>query len=146
MILVQPVLGGAGAAHWLYNSVHIEAVLANPVAELPEVVRLGWLLAQLNFDLPMFVGDLLRESACAWWAAGTGPAGAGGGAAKSSSRGSTSATLSMALAAWRLPTVDPPCCCAGGRPIRPAGPPWRVASARARIACWRMMSRRRRPP
>lgn len=52
VILVQPVLGGGGAAHLLYNSVRIEAVLANPVAELPEVVRLGWLLSQLNLEIP----------------------------------------------------------------------------------------------
>lgn len=61
VILVQPVLGGGGAAHWLYNSVRIEAVLANPLATLPEVVRLGWLLAQLHLDLPQFQGSLLRD-------------------------------------------------------------------------------------
>ena len=32
----------------------IEAVLANPRFELPEVVRLGWLLAMLNFDLARY--------------------------------------------------------------------------------------------
>ena len=37
-----------------YNSARIEAVLANPVAELPEVVRLGWLIAQLQLDLPRY--------------------------------------------------------------------------------------------
>lgn len=52
VIFVQPVLGGGGAAHLLYNSVRIEAVLANPVPELPEVVRLGWLLSQLNLEVP----------------------------------------------------------------------------------------------
>lgn len=52
ILLVQPVLGGGGTAHLLYNSVRIEAVLANPVPELPEVVRLGWLLSQLNLEIP----------------------------------------------------------------------------------------------
>lgn len=52
VLLVQPVLGGGGAAHILYNSVRVEAVLANPASDLPEVVRLGWLLAQLNLELP----------------------------------------------------------------------------------------------
>jgi len=61
VILVQPVLGGGGAAHLLYNSVRMEAVLANPIAELPEVVRLAWLLAQLNLDLPKFQGNLHRD-------------------------------------------------------------------------------------
>jgi hypothetical protein len=52
VILVQPALGGGGEAHLNANTVRIEAVLANPHAELPEVVRLAWLLAQLQLDLP----------------------------------------------------------------------------------------------
>ena len=48
IILLPPVLGGAGQAHPPYNVVTFEAVLANPIAQLPEVLRLGWLLAQLN--------------------------------------------------------------------------------------------------
>jgi hypothetical protein len=51
-LLVHPALGGGGEAHLAYNSVRIEAVLANPIAELPEVVRLAWLIAQLHVDLP----------------------------------------------------------------------------------------------
>jgi hypothetical protein len=51
--LVHPALGGGGDAHLAYNSVRIEAVLANPVAELPEAVRLAWLIAQLQVDLPI---------------------------------------------------------------------------------------------
>jgi hypothetical protein len=54
VVLVYPALGGCGVAHLPYNSVRIEAVLANPVAEIPEVVRLAWLIAQLNIDLPRF--------------------------------------------------------------------------------------------
>jgi hypothetical protein len=57
-ILVQPVLGGGGVAHPLYNSVRIEAVLANPMAELPEIARLGWLLSQLKLDLPKYQENL----------------------------------------------------------------------------------------
>jgi hypothetical protein len=53
VLLVLPALGGGGAAHWQYNSVRIEAVLANPLHELPEVLRLAWLLSQLQLDLPM---------------------------------------------------------------------------------------------
>jgi hypothetical protein len=52
--LVHPALGGGGEAHLAYNSVRIEAVLANPVAELPEVVRLAWLIGQLHLDLPAY--------------------------------------------------------------------------------------------
>ena len=52
LVLVHPALGGGGDAHLAYKSVRIEAVLANPVAELPEVVRLAWLIAQLQMDVP----------------------------------------------------------------------------------------------
>src|SRR5262245_3559967 len=54
VLLVHPALGGAGEAHLAYNSVRIEAVLANPNADLPEGVRLAWLIAQLQLDLPRF--------------------------------------------------------------------------------------------
>ena len=44
--LVQPIRHGGG---WIQSSSTIcfEALLANPLPELPEVVRLGWFLAQL---------------------------------------------------------------------------------------------------
>ena len=58
VILVQPIFGGAGEAHLSNNAVRIEAVLANPHAELPEVVRLGWLLAQLQLDLPVWTENI----------------------------------------------------------------------------------------
>jgi hypothetical protein len=54
VVLVQPVQGGGGTAHALYNTVCFEAVLANAQARLPEVLRLGWLLAQLHLDLPAY--------------------------------------------------------------------------------------------
>lgn len=54
VVLVQPVLGGGGHAQLAYNSARLEAVLANPLPELPEVARLAWLLAQLNLDLPLY--------------------------------------------------------------------------------------------
>jgi hypothetical protein len=53
VLLVHPAFGGAGMAHLPFNSVRIEAVLANPHAELPEIVRLAWLLSQLQLDLPL---------------------------------------------------------------------------------------------
>lgn len=63
LALLQPVLGGAGTAHPLYNSASIEAVLTNPIADLPEVCRLAWLVAQLQLDRPDFQGDEPRERA-----------------------------------------------------------------------------------
>ena len=53
VVLLQPILGGAGVAHIEHNQVRIEAVLTNPLVELPEVVRLAWLLSQLQLDLPI---------------------------------------------------------------------------------------------
>jgi len=54
IVLVAPLVGGHGRAHLQSNRVTFEAVLANPHAELPEILRLGWLLGQLNCDLPRF--------------------------------------------------------------------------------------------
>lgn len=54
VVLVHPALGGGGAAHLPFNNVHLEAVLTSRVPELPENLRLAWLLAQLGLDLPAF--------------------------------------------------------------------------------------------
>jgi hypothetical protein len=54
VLLVQPALGGDGKPHLVNNTVRIEAVLANPHAQLPEPVRLAWLLSQLNLDVPKY--------------------------------------------------------------------------------------------
>jgi hypothetical protein len=54
VVLVQPVLGGAGFADMRANRVVLEAVLTNPHPTLPEALRLGWLLAQLNADVPIY--------------------------------------------------------------------------------------------
>lgn len=53
VIMVDPVCGGAGVAHLWCNSLRIEPLEHDP-AGLPEVVRLAWLVAQLNHDLPVF--------------------------------------------------------------------------------------------
>ncbi|MFO1063556.1 MAG: hypothetical protein U0892_06790 [Pirellulales bacterium] len=54
VILVQPVVGGFGAAHLDTNCVHIEALLTDPLPQLPEILRLAWLLAQLQLDRPIY--------------------------------------------------------------------------------------------
>lgn len=53
VVLISPFVGGHGRAHLMSNRVTFEAVLTNPLPELPETLRLGWLLSQLNLDLPM---------------------------------------------------------------------------------------------
>lgn len=60
VVLVEPVLGGGGAAFSPYNVVTFEALLANPIPQLPEVLRLAWLVAQLNLDLPRYADRLPR--------------------------------------------------------------------------------------
>jgi hypothetical protein len=60
VLVVPPFAGGAGTAHLPYNSVRIEAAEdADP--EVPEPLRLAWLLAQLNLDVPRFSEDIARE-------------------------------------------------------------------------------------
>ena len=54
VLLVQPALGGYGMAQLYNNTVRMEAMLANPHAHLPEVVRMAWMVLQLNLDLPMY--------------------------------------------------------------------------------------------
>ena len=52
-MLVCPLIGGHGRAHLPSNRVTFEAVLTHADAELPETLRLGWLLSQLNLDVPV---------------------------------------------------------------------------------------------
>ncbi|MBX3415568.1 MAG: hypothetical protein KF708_22985 [Pirellulales bacterium] len=58
VILVEPALGGGGEAFPRSNVVTFEALLANPEPRLPEVLRLSWLVAQLNLDLPRYADHL----------------------------------------------------------------------------------------
>ena len=54
IILVQPAAGGFGHAHLSTNRIHFEAVLTNPNEEIPEVLRLAWLLSQLDLERPVY--------------------------------------------------------------------------------------------
>ncbi len=47
VVLVQPTVGGAGCLLIDDRRLLFEAMLANPISELPEVLRLAWLLCQL---------------------------------------------------------------------------------------------------
>lgn len=58
--LVSPMTGGGGAAHLDYNSIRLEAVSTDPNPDLPEVVRIAWLISQLQSDLPAFSETLNR--------------------------------------------------------------------------------------
>jgi hypothetical protein len=61
VLLIHPALGGGGDAHLQQNAVTFEAVLTNVVPQLPEVIRLGWLLAQLQCDLPVFADHVQAQ-------------------------------------------------------------------------------------
>ncbi|MEM8734680.1 MAG: hypothetical protein AAGG44_10685 [Planctomycetota bacterium] len=52
--LVQPILGGSGYPTLRSNAVHFEGVMTNEVQGLPETLRLSWLLAQLDFERPVY--------------------------------------------------------------------------------------------
>jgi hypothetical protein len=128
VILVQPALGGAGAAHRLYNSVHIEAVLANPIAELPEVLRLGWLLAQLNLDLPKFQGEMRRDRLARVGALAMLPPILAAAEQVELARNSVE-TLTTALSAWHAPPVEPARLSEWWDTYQSARPSWPVALA-----------------
>ncbi len=59
VLLVEPCLGGAGFSHLITNRCHIEAVLTNVDPQLTETLRLAWLLAQLEFERPIY-SDLIN--------------------------------------------------------------------------------------
>jgi hypothetical protein len=59
--VVFPAAGGDGGAHLPYNMVWIEGVADDPVAGLPEIVRLTWLLAMLNLELPRYSESIARD-------------------------------------------------------------------------------------
>lgn len=58
--LVSPVLGGFGWAQLNKNRCHIEAVLTNANPQITEVMRLAWLLGQLDFERPKY-SDLINS-------------------------------------------------------------------------------------
>ncbi len=104
VVLVAPYAGGHGVAHPPQNRVTFEAVLVNPRPELPETVRLGWLLCQLNSDLPRFAEALpAGRSAAAFRVAMLAPALAAAEAVELAR--CDEAAIEGALDAWRL---EPP--------------------------------------
>ncbi len=54
VVAAPAIQGGGGSAYPSYNLVVIEAPATDPAPELPEVLRLAWLLTQLSLDLPRY--------------------------------------------------------------------------------------------
>ena len=128
VFLVQPVLGGGGIAHIPYNRVSFEAVLANPVAELPEVLRLAWLISQLHLDLPSIQGSLSRPRTLEVGALAMVPPVLAAGHDVELC-GPPESLLPMACAAWRLPSVDQDALLAWWETYCVDRPPWSTALA-----------------
>jgi hypothetical protein len=106
VVLVAPYAGGHGRAHASQNRATFEAVLVNPHAELPETVRLAWLVAQLNADLPRFADVLGAQfSAHAFQAAMLAPTLAAAEVVELAR--CDEATLALAIGAWRLERALP---------------------------------------
>lgn len=105
--LVYPLVGGHGAACRPLNSVTLEAVADNVNGQLPEVLRLAWLVGQLNLDLPMYADPVppahrVDVGACAL----VPPVLAAAETIEMATL--SSQTLAAALSAWRLvPSPEP---------------------------------------
>ncbi len=54
VVLVQPILGGMGYPHLSTNRIHLEALLTHAAPQLPESLRIAWLLSQLDLDRPVY--------------------------------------------------------------------------------------------
>jgi hypothetical protein len=100
VVLVYPALGGGGIAHPANNSVRFEAVLANSVEQFPETVRLGWLLSQLNLDLPKYSERVHRDRLRSVVALAMIPPVLASAAEVELAR-DDAATMSLALKSWR---------------------------------------------
>ena len=105
--LVAPYAGGHGVAHAGQNRVTFEAVLVNPLPELPEVVRLAWLIAQLNSDLPQIADVVRAPRAPAVMSVAMIPPVLAAAELVELGR-CDAAAIAEAIVAWRLPPALPP--------------------------------------
>ncbi len=96
---VLPKRGGGGEVFPATGSVTLEAVLTNPHADLPEIVRLGWLLTQLSVP-----ADAANRPA---WSLGLVPIVLSAAEEVELAR-CDSATIALAVEAWRLIEGDVP--------------------------------------
>jgi hypothetical protein len=126
-VVLHPALGGGGEAWLAGNQVRIEGVLANPFPYLPEVVRLGWLLAQLNLDLPSLSENVPADRVPRAAQVALLPAALAAGKEVELCQDSPD-LLGQALAAWRL-TADAATVTQWWETYRESRPPFAVALA-----------------
>ncbi|RIK76707.1 MAG: hypothetical protein DCC67_13510 [Planctomycetota bacterium] len=101
VVLVGPYVGGHGIACAPLNRVTAEGMLVNPLPELAEAVRIAWLLAQLNGDLPHYAEALSAERSAEVVAMAMLPAALAAAEAVELLQCNESA-LARSLSAWRL--------------------------------------------
>jgi hypothetical protein len=103
--LVHPVLGGGGTACLPYRTACFEAVSADPVAELPEVLRLAWLLGQLHMGMARYA-EAVRHNPPATVAALALVPAALAGAELPELACCDAATIGLAVQEWLRPAAE----------------------------------------
>lgn len=106
VVLVSPAVGGHGRAHLRSNRITLEAVLMHPHPALPETLRMGWLLSQLNLEVPK-LSEPTPPGRLPWLASFATLPLVLAAAERVELATLDEATVSLALAAWYLPTPLP---------------------------------------
>ena len=127
VVVIHPALGGGGEAWLTGNQVRLEGVLANPFPHVPEVVRLGWLIAQLNLDLPRLSENVPAQRVQRAARVALLPAALEAGKSVELCQDSPE-LLANALAAWRV-SEDPIVIAQWWETYRESRPPFPVALA-----------------
>ena len=126
VVLVCPLVGGHGRAHLHQNRVTLEAVLTNPQTELPETLRLGWLLAQLHLDVPTRSEPVSAAATALARQLGNLAVGAGGCRVGRAGQARRSYAFicdrRLVFTTHLQPTTSPHGCSTGGTPSAPAPP------------------------
>jgi hypothetical protein len=127
-VILVPAAAGGGSAHPLYNAISFEIVPLREDADLPEFLRLSWLWAQLNLDLPKY-HDALGRAAMAR----VGPLAVLpvvlAAAAELEVVAFDRPLVDRALATWSAPAVDADALCRWWETYREGSAAWPVALA-----------------
>lgn len=123
---------GGGAAHLSYNTVRLESIEPQHDSGLPEPVRLAWLIAQLNQDIPRYGETVPRQRLACVASAAMLPA-ALEAAFQMNLLPAPAESLPLALAQW-LPALVGPAEAGENLQrwwdgVRQKQPPWSVALA-----------------
>ncbi|MBX3427266.1 MAG: hypothetical protein KF688_16425 [Pirellulales bacterium] len=106
-VLTAPYTGGFGLAHASTNRFLLEAVLVNPLPELPEAVRIAWLVCHLNAELPRYAEATSTLPAAERIVPLAALPAALAAAEYVELAACNEATVAAALEAWRVPGASP---------------------------------------